>query len=80
MTMPDPDEIVYDDEIVARCYDVWSFSDFNGDMPHPLTVMMYPAGFVDQMMAHHQGVRFYEDSERRARLQPGGFSDNNGNG
>lgn len=65
MTMPDQGEIWYREELVEKGYEAWSLSDFKWPAPHPFEIMYYPSGWLDQLYAFHQGVRFFEDENRR---------------
>lgn len=65
MTRPNEREITYDEHLVEKGYEMWSLSDLTWPAPHPYEIMYYPDGWLDQLYAFHQGVRFYEDSDRR---------------
>ncbi len=40
-------------------------SGFEGTPPNPYEVAMYPVGYVEQLLAWHHGVRYWEDKDKR---------------
>ncbi len=50
--------------ILDQCYRIWEMSGFEGSPPNPYDVTMYPHGYIDQLLAWHQGVKYHEDRPR----------------
>lgn len=63
LTLPEG-EFRTDAALLEQCYLLFALSGFRV-VPHPLEVLALPAGYVDELLRFAQGVRFFEDIERR---------------
>jgi len=65
LSLPDGD-FRMDAALLERCYLLFAISGFR-TIPNPLEVLSLPAGYVDELLRFAQGVRFFEDMERRPK-------------
>lgn len=63
LALPDG-EFHTDAALLEQCYLLFALSGFRV-VPNPLEVLALPAGYVDDLLKFAQGVRFFEDMERR---------------
>jgi hypothetical protein len=70
MAMPDVSlfDIDYEIEELDLCWSLWQLSDCAWPPPHPDELLLYPAGYMNALLAYGQGVSFHEDTGDRAKI------------